>query len=94
MHRPRAQRYSLSLLVMCLLTAALCVQVAAQDKIPVRIEIQPIILPEAILRAQGTLEKKYSDKYAFTWINMTHAAPAIEGLIAGSIDITMAEVYR
>jgi sulfonate transport system substrate-binding protein len=87
MHRLRAQRYSLSILVTCLLTAALCVQAAAQDKIPVRIGIQPIILPEAILRVQSTLEKKYGDKYAFTWINMTHAAPAIEGLIAGSIDI-------
>jgi sulfonate transport system substrate-binding protein len=92
MHRPRAQRYSLSLLVMCLLTAAFCVQGTAQDKIPVRIGIQPIILPEAILRAQGTLEKKYGDKYAFKWIDVTHAAPAIEGMIAGSIDIIDAGV--
>lgn len=64
----------------------------AADKIPVRIGVQPNILPEVIMRTQRTLETKYGDKYDFQWIDVTHAAPAIEALVANSIDITDAGV--
>jgi ABC-type nitrate/sulfonate/bicarbonate transport system substrate-binding protein len=92
MHRSHAHRYLLALLLTLTSITVFHGESSAEAKIPVRIGVQPNILPEGILRAQGTLEKKYGDKYSFTWIDVTHAAPAIEGMIAESIDITDAGV--
>lgn len=74
------------------ITGILIGAAAAADRVPVRIGVQPNILPEVIMRAQGTLEQKYGDKYDFQWLDVTHAAPAIEALVANSIDITDAGV--
>ncbi len=65
---------------------------AQSTKVPIRIAVQPNILPEIILRAQKTLEKKYGDKYDIRWIDVTHAAPAIEAIVAREVDITDAGV--
>ncbi|WP_397474702.1 ABC transporter substrate-binding protein [Pusillimonas sp.] len=62
----------------------------AQEKLTIRIGIQPNILPEAILRANQTLEQKYGDVYEIRWVDTTHAGAAIEAMVAGSIDITNA----
>lgn len=64
----------------------------AQEKPVVRIGVQPNILPEVIMRERQTLEKKYADRFTVKWVEMTHAAPAIEALVADSIDITDAGV--
>src|SRR5574340_353410 len=65
-----------------------CGPARAQDRLPIRIGIQPNILPEVILRAQKTLERKYGRIYDIKWIDTTHAGAAIEAMVAGSMDIT------
>lgn len=59
----------------------------AQQKVVVRIAVQPFIIPSAIMRARRTLEQKYGDRYEIRWIDMTHAAPVIEAMVAGELDL-------
>ncbi|MCD6673215.1 MAG: ABC transporter substrate-binding protein [Burkholderiaceae bacterium] len=78
------------------IVAAACFSIStvssAQEKPVVRIGVQPNILPDVIMRERRTLEEKYADKFTVQWVEMTHAGPAIEALVANSIDITDAGV--
>jgi sulfonate transport system substrate-binding protein len=58
-----------------------------QRKVVVRIGVQPFIIPSVIMRDQQTLEKKYGDRFEFRWLDMTHAAPVIEAMVAGELDL-------
>lgn len=60
---------------------------AAKEKLTIRIGVQPVLLPELITKLQGTLEKKYKDKYDIQWIEFTHGGPGIEAMAAGEIDL-------
>lgn len=81
-------RLFVSTIAATLAIAALPHTALAQTKVPIRIGVQPNILPEVILRAQKTLERKYGHLYDIQWIDTTHAAAAIEAMVADSMDIT------
>lgn len=59
------RRYVASWLLLFAIGTLLPAQALAQDKIPVRIGIQPNILPELVLKEQGILEKKYGARFNF-----------------------------
>jgi len=67
-------------------------QLAAKEKLVIKIGVQPVILPELITQSKGILEKKYKNKYEISWIEFTHAGPGIEAMAAGEIDFLDAGV--
>ena len=70
-----------------ILTGSLLNESVAKEKLTIRIGVQPVLMPELMTQLQGTLEKKFKDKYDIRWIEFTHAGPGIEAMAAGEIDL-------